>query len=111
VALAPVWPAVFPNGVLNQDNTDNSAAVPAAAGSILQIFTTGIPASATVSVAVANQKNLVPLYAGPAPGLTGVQQVNAAIPAGVAAGATQLIVCASVGSAEACSAAYPVVIQ
>jgi len=111
VALAPVWPAIFANGVLNQDNTENAAATPAMAGSVLQIFATGIPTSATVSVQIAGQKNLIPQYAGAAPGLTGVQQVNAAIPAGLAAGTAPLIVCATAGSQQACSPAYPVVIQ
>ena len=111
VALAPVWPAIFANGILNQDNTENTAGTAAKAGSILQIFATGIPASATVSVQIADRKNLVPLYAGAAPGLTGVQQVNAAIPVDLAAGATQLMVCATAGSQPACSVAYPVVIQ
>ena len=111
VALAPVWPAIFANGVLNQDNTGNKAGSAAKAGSILQIFATGIPSSATVSVQIANRTNLIPLYAGAAPGLTGVQQVNVMIPADLASGATQLIICATAGSQQACSAAYPVVIQ
>jgi uncharacterized protein (TIGR03437 family) len=111
VALAPVWPAIFAGGVLNQDNTGNKAGSAAKAGSVLQIFATGIPASATVSVQIADRKNLIPLYAGAAPGLTGVQQVNVAIPADLAAATTQLIVCATAGSQSACSAAYPVVIQ
>jgi uncharacterized protein (TIGR03437 family) len=111
VALAPVWPAIFPHAVLNQDYTENKAGTPAKAGSVLQIFATGIPISATVSVQIADRKNLIPLYAGAAPGLTGVQQVNVAIPADLGAGATQLIICATAGSQSACSAAYPVVIQ
>ena len=111
VALASVWPAIFANGVLNQDYTGNTAATPAKAGSILQIFATGIPGSATVSVQIADRKNLIPPYAGAAPGLTGVQQVNVMIPADLGAGATQLTVCATAGSQQACSAAYPVVIQ
>jgi len=111
VALAPVWPAIFAGGVLNQDYTGNTAATPAKAGSVLQIFATGIPASATVSVQIAGRKNLIPPYAGAAPGLTGVQQVNVMIPADLGAGATQLTVCATAGSQQACSAAYPVVIQ
>jgi uncharacterized protein (TIGR03437 family) len=111
VALAPVWPAIFAGGVLNQDNTGNKTGSAAKAGSILQIFATGIPTSATVSVQIADRKNLIPLYAGAAPGLTGVQQVNAQIPADLAGGATQLIVCATAGSTQACSAAYPVAIQ
>jgi uncharacterized protein (TIGR03437 family) len=111
VALAPVWPAIFPHGVLNQDYTENKAGTPAKAGSVLQIFATGIPTSATVSVQIADRKNLIPLYAGAAPGLTGVQQVNVAIPADLGSGATQLIICATAGSQQACSAGYPVVIQ
>ena len=107
VALAPVWPAIFAHGVLNQDNTENTAATPAKAGSVLQIFATGIPASATVSVQIADRKNLIPPYAGAAPGLTGVQQVNVTIPADLGAGATQLIVCATAGSQQACSAGVP----
>ena len=85
VALAPVWPAIFPHAVLNQDYTENKAGTPAKAGSVLQIFATGIPGSATVSVQIADRKNLIPLYAGAAPGLTGVQQVNVVIPADLAA--------------------------
>ena len=111
VALTPVWPAIFPHAVLNQDNTENKAGTPAKAGSVLQIFATGIPTSATVSVQIADRKNLIPLYAGVAPGLTGVQQVNVAIPADLGSGATQLIICATAGSQSACSAAYGVVIQ
>src|ERR1035437_3705603 len=111
VALAPFGPAIFAGGVLNQDNTGNKAGSAAKAGSVLQIIATGIPASATVSVQIADRKNLIPLYAGAAPGLTGVQQVNVAIPADLAAATTQLIVCATAGSQSACSAAYPVVIQ
>jgi uncharacterized protein (TIGR03437 family) len=111
VVLAPVWPAIFPHGVLNQDNTENKAGSAAKVGSVLQIFATGIPASATVSVQIADRKNLIPLYAGVAPGLTGVQQVNAMVPVDLASGATQLIVCATAGSQQACSMAYPVVIQ
>jgi uncharacterized protein (TIGR03437 family) len=111
VALAPVWPAIFPHAVLNQDYTENKAGTPAKAGSVLQIFATGIPTSATVSVQIADRKNLIPLYAGAAPGLTGVQQVNVAIPADLGSAATQLIICATAGSQQACSAGYPVVIQ
>jgi uncharacterized protein (TIGR03437 family) len=111
VALASVWPAIFANGVLNQDFTENTAATPAEPGSFLVIYATGIPTSATVSVEIAGQKNLIPQYAGAAPGLTGVQQVNVMIPADLAAGTVPLIVCATAGSQQACSPAYPVAIQ
>jgi uncharacterized protein (TIGR03437 family) len=111
VALTSVWPAIFAGGVLNQDYSVNKAGSGAKAGSILQMFVTGIPASATVSVQIADRKNLIPLYAGAAPGLPGVQQVNAMVPADLGSGATQVIICATAGSQLACSAASPVVIQ
>jgi uncharacterized protein (TIGR03437 family) len=111
VALAPVWPAIFAQGVLNEDNTENTAGAAAVAGSFLQIFATGIPTNATVSVQMADRQNLIPWYAGADPDQVGVQQVNVTIPSDLAAGATQLIVCATAGSTRACSAAYPVVIR
>jgi uncharacterized protein (TIGR03437 family) len=40
VSLAPVAPGIF--GVLNQDNTLNSAAHPAWRGSVLPVFATGL---------------------------------------------------------------------
>ncbi len=111
VALAPVWPAIFAHAVLNQDYSENTARTAAKAGSILQIFATGIPASATVSAQIADRRNLIPLYAGAAPGVPGVQQVNVAIPGDLSATTTQLTICATAGSQPVCSVAYPVVIQ
>jgi uncharacterized protein (TIGR03437 family) len=111
VALAPVWPAIFAHGVLNQDNTENKAGSGAKAGSVLQIFATGIPASATVSLQIADRTNLIPLYAGLAPGLSGVQQVNVAVPGNLDAGTAQLVICGTVSLQQVCSAAYPVLVQ
>jgi uncharacterized protein (TIGR03437 family) len=106
VMLAPAWPAIFAHGVLNQDNRENTAASPAAAGTVLQIFATGIPASAAVSAKIAGRDGLVPLYAGPAPAVPGVQQVNVVVPADLSAQATQLVICASAGGQPYCSAGY-----
>ena len=111
VPLSPAWPSVFANGILNQDNSVNGTAAGARAGSILQIFATGIPASATVSVQIAGEKNLVPLYAGQAPTVPGVQQVNVAVPAGLSASTAQLTICANVDGQQYCSAGSPLVIQ
>jgi uncharacterized protein (TIGR03437 family) len=107
VALSPAWPGIFNPGVLNQDNTVNSAANPAHAGGIVQVFATGIPGTVTVSGSIGGQSNLVPLYAGPAPGITGVQQVNLKVPSGVSGSTAPLIVCAAVagGAQPYCSAA------
>src|ERR1700722_2726703 len=74
--VSAAWPAIFSNGVLNQDDSMNGPGVAAKAGDILQIFLTGIPPNAAVTAVVGAQMNLTPLYAGPAPGIAGVQQVN-----------------------------------
>jgi uncharacterized protein (TIGR03437 family) len=103
--LAPAWPAIFAHGVLNQDNHENTAASPTAAGGWLQIFATGIPTGAVVSAKLGNRDGLV-RYAGPAPTVPGVQQVNVELPADLAAQPTQLVICASVGGQPYCSAGY-----
>jgi uncharacterized protein (TIGR03437 family) len=103
VALAPAWPAVFSNGILNQDSSVNAPGAPAKAGDVLQIFTTGIPAGATVSVQIGAQKDLTPLYAGAAPTVAGVQQVNVAIPSGTTTGGSLLVICATGAGQQICS--------
>jgi uncharacterized protein (TIGR03437 family) len=103
VALAAAWPAIFAHGVFNQDNAENTPAAAAKSGTILQIFATGIPASATVAVQIGDRKDLVPLYAGEAPTAPGVQQVNVAIPDGAGSGAAALIICATTGGQQYCS--------
>jgi uncharacterized protein (TIGR03437 family) len=111
VILSPSWPSIFNGAVVNQDYSVNGTGAPAPAGSILSIYATGIPDSATVSVQIGNHKDLVPLYAGPAPTLTGVQQVNVAVPDGLDSSSPSLIVCATTGSAQFCSTAYGLVVQ
>jgi uncharacterized protein (TIGR03437 family) len=110
VPLAAAWPAVFPHGVLNQDNQENTPATVAKSGDILQIFATGIPKLATVSVQIGDHKDLVPLYAGEAPTAPGVLQVNVAVPAGVT-GLLTVEVCATTGGQQYCSPAYPITVQ
>lgn len=105
--------------VLNQDGTLNGADIPAAPGSILQIFTTGegqtrpggmdgrlaagspqLPAPVLpVRVLIGGMEAEV-LYAGAAPGLVaGVMQVNARVPRTTAAGMDVPVVL-RVGEAE-----------
>jgi uncharacterized protein (TIGR03437 family) len=107
VALAPAWPSIFANGILNQDNSVNSSAEGARPGSILQIFATGIPAGAIVSARIAGRGDLIPLYAGEAPTVPGVQQVNVAIPEDLAASSADLVLCALTAGRQYCSAAAP----
>jgi uncharacterized protein (TIGR03437 family) len=94
VPLTAVQPAIFTPGVLNQDDTLNSATHPALPGTVLQVFGTGMPDSGgVVTVQIQNRKNLVPLYAGAAPGLPGVQQVNVAVPADLQGSTANLMIC------------------
>ena len=86
--VAAAASAAQPGAVLNQDNTLNTAATPAARGSLVQIFATGYgrldtSGSAPVSVWIANRPAEV-LYSGPAPGVDGLWQINARVPADTA---------------------------
>jgi uncharacterized protein (TIGR03437 family) len=105
VPLVAIAPALFTPGILNQDSTLNSPTNPAAAGSVLQIFGTGMPASGgAVFVTISTHANMVPLYAGAAPGLNGIEQVNVAVPAGLGATSANLTICVTgTGSQRFCS--------
>jgi uncharacterized protein (TIGR03437 family) len=110
VALASVAPAVFNNGILNQDSSANTATSGAAVGSIVQIFLTGLAqTTGTVLVKIHDREDLVPAYAGPAPGNPGVQQVDVAVPADLPAMTTTALVCAldTLGN-KVCSAPAPI---
>ena len=111
VTLSPASPAVFDHGVLNQDNSVNGGEAAARSGDILQIFATGIPLGAVVSAQIGDRRDLVPVYAGDAPDVPGVQQVNVAVPQGLGAGAS-LTLCATVtGGQQFCSTGYPLVLK
>jgi uncharacterized protein (TIGR03437 family) len=129
VAISPASPAIFNSGVLNQDNSVNSAAVPAVSGSVIQIFATGIPTAGewftlgNITATIGTAADLVPLYSGAAPGLPGVQQVNVAVPVSTAlfvggAGSTvPLSVCVDVTypptalAQQFCSAAFSLAVK
>ena len=109
VQLAPVAPGIF--GTLNQDNSVNSAAAPAKGGTIIQIFATGLTSSVSgaVTVKIHDQDNLTPLYAGNAPGISGVQQVNVTVPNGLPAIQSTVLVCAvSTNQQRVCSLGAPI---
>jgi uncharacterized protein (TIGR03437 family) len=112
VQLAPVTPGIFtlnqtgtgPGAVLNQDYSVNSAQNPAAAGSAIMIYATGLgptnpptasgqgggisPPSLTVATptVLINGAPAEVLYSGLAPGFPGEYQVNAVIPPGTPPG-------------------------
>ena len=62
---------------------------------MLQVFAVGLPVAAlgTITGKIHDRDNLTPLYAGPAPGVDGVQQVNLAIPADLPAMNSEVVVC------------------
>jgi uncharacterized protein (TIGR03437 family) len=89
-------PGIFQNGILNQDSTLNSAKQPAAPGSVIQIFATGLSGSGTISALIDSEIVAQPYYAGPAPGLAGVQQVNLILPSAITGNAVNVSVCSGV---------------
>lgn len=105
--FAPAYPVIFAHGIRNQDWSENTLSSPAAATTVLQIFGTGIPSGATVTAQIGARMNLIPQYAAPAPDVPGVQQVNVAVPGGVASGMSQIILCAGVAGQSYCSDPYP----
>lgn len=113
VALADVAPGIFNPGILNQDNTVNSPSNPALVGSVIQIFATGVlpPESGTVDVKVHDQANLIPLYAGAAPGVPGLQQINVRVPAGLPGITTEVVVCGSSSGTRVCSPAAAITLR
>lgn len=106
VLLAASNPGVFPGAILNQDNTANSAANPAASGSVVQVFLTGL-SGGRATVRAHDRAFAEALYAGPAPGFIGVQQVNALIPGDLQTITSDLVICAGVN----CSAPRPISVR
>jgi uncharacterized protein (TIGR03437 family) len=93
VSISDLAPAIFANGILNEDNSINSPGNAATVGTPLQIFSTGlIPAVLVPIVVKLHDRRLTPVFAGPAPGV-GVNQVNVIIPDDLPAMTTQLSVC------------------
>lgn len=113
VAIAPFAPAIFPGAILNQDASVNGSAHPAAPGSVIQIFGTGVSTAGTVTGVIGGETIGHAYYAGAAPGLPGVQQVNLRVPADAKSGSSQVQICeAAAGStgAPVCSPAMAVTI-
>ncbi len=115
VRLSPMSPGIFANGILNQDNSVNSATNPAAGGSLIQVFATGLPPSnvGRITAKIHDVWITAPDFAGPAPGLIGVQQVNLRVPQGWPPMTTTVVLCATAvsGIAEACSPEAPLMVQ
>jgi uncharacterized protein (TIGR03437 family) len=114
VSLTPINPGIFPTGVLNQDLSVNSAPNPAVIGSVAVIFATGLPSQAGAIVAKINGREITALdYAGPAPTLPGVEQVNMRIPADLTPMTTDIVVCGvdSTNGLRVCSPAARITLR
>jgi uncharacterized protein (TIGR03437 family) len=135
--VADTSPAIFSlsqggsgqGAILNQNSSVNGASNAAAPGSVISIYATGEgmlqPSGVTGSVTTSTAPFPTPLgmvsvtiggltaqieYAGEAPGLvSGVLQVNAVVPAGVAAGSQPVIL--TVGSASNAQQTITVAVQ
>ncbi|HYL73382.1 MAG TPA: hypothetical protein VEU96_04215 [Bryobacteraceae bacterium] len=93
VALSPFTPAIFRNGVLNQDYSVNSPDHSAGQGTIVQIFATGLSGNGTITAKLNGQTISAPYYGGPAPGLLGVQQVDLQLPTNLPGPTASIAVC------------------
>jgi uncharacterized protein (TIGR03437 family) len=109
VPVAAFNPGIFGGGILNQDGELNGPSHPAKAGSILQIYATGLSGAGTISAQV-NGKSVQPAFGGPAPGLVGVQQVNVELPDGLTGATATVAVCGNNPYAGVCSPAVQVAI-
>ena len=86
-------PAIFADGILNEDGSLNSTSNAASAGTSLQVLSTGlIPAVMVPIVVKLHDRQLTPISAGPGPGI-GVNQVTVIIPSDLPAMTTQVSVC------------------
>ncbi|MBI2685978.1 MAG: hypothetical protein HYX27_06660 [Acidobacteria bacterium] len=94
ITLTTVSPGIFPNAILNQDNSVNTASTPALSGTAVQIFLTGMQVFGGAVTVKIHDYTVEPLYAGSAPGFIGLQQVNALVPATLQSITADLSVCA-----------------
>jgi uncharacterized protein (TIGR03437 family) len=113
VSVAPFEPAIFNGAILNQDGTVNGPTLGASAGSIIAIWATGLSGAGTITGNIDNIGISSPAYAGPAPGIAGVQQINLMIPANLQPMTTQVYVCGTsfADASITCSIPVPLTIQ
>jgi uncharacterized protein (TIGR03437 family) len=93
VSLTPFAPGIFKGGVLNQDNTVNGSDHPAQAGTVIQVFATGLSGTGVITARIGDHVINQPYYGGPAPGLPGVQQVDLIVPDDLTGSTAAVSVC------------------
>lgn len=111
VNLAPFAPGIFTPGVLNQNYSVNSAQQPAALGSVIQVFATGLSGTGVITAKIGSEVVNQPYYAGPAPGIDGLQQIDLILPADLSGNAVNVSVCGGTTAAKVvCSPSVSVAI-
>lgn len=111
VTLAAFAPGIFSNGILNQDYTVNGSSHAAAPGTVIQIFATGLSGTGVITATIGGQAVNQPYYAGPAPGLPGVQQIDLILPSALSGNSVAVTVCGGLTASQVtCSPAVQVVI-
>jgi uncharacterized protein (TIGR03437 family) len=112
VSLAPFAPGIFANGVLNQDYSVNSSKQPAAPGSVIQIFATGLSGTGVITAKIGSEIVTQPYYAGPAPGFVGLQQIDLILPTDLTGNTVNVSVCGGPTAAQViCSPPFSVAIS
>ena len=115
VNVAQFAPAIFKGAVLNQDWSVNDVNNAAPAGSIVQIYATGLSGKGIITARIGDRLIPVPYYAGPAPGFPGVQQIDLEVPSGFPSMTTvDVFVCGAAAdnpSTTVCSVAAPLTVK
>ena len=99
-SLAPFAPGIFSNGVLNQNYSLNSSKDPAALGSIIQIYATGLSGTGVITAKIGSQVITKPYYGGPAPGIAGMQQIDLILPTDLTGSTVNVSVCGGPSAAK-----------
>jgi uncharacterized protein (TIGR03437 family) len=111
VQVAPFEPGIFAGAVLNQDSTVNGMSNPAAPGSVIYFYATGLSGAGTITARIGSMELTNLYYAGPAPGYPGVQQINLVLPPGVSGVTAALYACGTSAGVEVCSVGYPLTVK
>ena len=112
VSLAPFAPGIFANGVANQDNSVNSTKQPASPGSVIQVYATGLSGTGVITAKIGTEVVTQPYYAGPAPGIAGLQQIDLILPTGLTGDTVNVSVCGGPTAAQViCSPSVSVAIS
>ena len=103
LTLSALQPGIFPGAILHAATGESAVTTPARAGGFIEIYCTGLGATRIVnglSVTAVTPTVFIggvpvkPAYSGLAPGFTGLYQVNAQIPPGLAGGPQGVILSA-----------------